>query len=113
MPPTEHRRSDFNPMSTDSMFATILAQLEADAKERTQFRADIKQRFDDGTARMDKQDIILVRIEAQTVKTNGRVTKLEGQAKILVAKIAGGLMVLGALVKVLVWLYENGFRLTH
>jgi hypothetical protein len=99
-------------MSTDSMFATILAQLEADARERTQFRDDIKKRFEDGTERMDKQDLLLERIEAQTTKTNGRVTKLEGQAKVLVAKIAGGLLVLGALARACVWLYEHGYRVT-
>lgn len=44
--------SDFNPQSTDAMFAKIMARLES-------------------------QDRVLFEIREQTMKTNGRVTDLE------------------------------------
>lgn len=105
--------SDFNKNSSDAMFATILLRLDQqdkdrllDVKERTEFRALVVERFDEGTLRME-------RIEAQTLKTNGRVTKLEAKWGVVTAKIAGALLVLGALWQVGTWLYEQGFRVTH
>ena len=58
----QHDR-DFNSNSTDAMFATILAELKA-LNEKTD------------------------RIEAQTVKTNGRVDKLEVWKTEVTAKTA-------------------------
>ena len=46
--------STYNPNSTDAMLSRIME-------------------------RLDEQDETLKRIEAQTIKTNGRVTKLEGE----------------------------------
>lgn len=62
----------YDPTSTDSMFTKIME-------------------------RLDKQDRILERIESQTVKTNGRVTKLEEEQwkqRGVVAAVALGAMAL-------------------
>ena len=111
MPPaTEPAR--FDPQSHTALFATILAEMKADREERAQFRAEVKERFDKGTERMDALDTKLDRIEEQTTRTNGRVTRLESRWKAVTAKLAGALLVLTILLKVLVWLYETGFRVT-
>lgn len=57
------KRRSFDPHSTDSMFATLLA-------------------------RMDVQDKALERIETAVLKTNGRVTALERWRDIVTAKTA-------------------------
>jgi hypothetical protein len=65
MPPAQ-----FNDRSIDSMLATIITKQEAEARTREEFRATILARLDRGAERMDE-------IHAQTVRTNGRVTRLE------------------------------------
>jgi seryl-tRNA synthetase len=97
----------FDPSSHDSMFARILAEMEADRaarqreaetdrEQRQEFRAEIRQRFDRGSARMDE-------IHSEVKKTNGRVTRLESARKNIVAKIAGA----GVIFAALVWAYEH------
>lgn len=53
----------YDPQSTDAMFSRIIQRLDA-------------------------QDEILRRIEAQTVKTNGRVSSLERWRDVTMAKVA-------------------------
>lgn len=91
------------------MFATILARLDADALGRDDFRKQILDRLDDGTARMDAQDMVLAEIRVQTLKTNGRVTALENKWKLIAAKIAAGAMVLYGVGQLAAWLLEKGY----
>jgi hypothetical protein len=105
----EPRPVRFDPQSTDAMFATILARLDADALARDDFRKGILKRFDDGTARMNAQDTVLAEIKVQTLKTNGRVTALETRWKLVATKIAAGATVLYALGQVLALALEKGW----
>lgn len=98
---------DFNPRSTDSMFATLIAEIKAQESDREAFRTEVRQRFIRGAERMTEQDKLLVEIKVQTLKTNGRVTKLEQGWKILSAKALGAVAVFTVLVKALMWAYEN------
>ena len=74
----------FDPNSTDAMFAKLLQ-------------------------RMDGQDVVLARIEAQVGKTNGRVTGLERWRDIITTRIAvissgvSGAVALGA------WILKSFF----
>ena len=92
---------EFNPRSTDSMFATLIAQNEA-------FRIEVRERFNSGTRRMDAQDCVLAEIKAQTQKTNGRVTRLEQGWKLVTAKAVGAIGAITVLYKTLLWLVQNG-----
>lgn len=94
--------SDYNPHSPDAMFATILQRLNERDKVDQEFREEVRERFDEGTMRMR-------RIEEQTTKTNGRVTRLEGNRKILAAKLAGAVLAGAGIIKLLLWLHENGW----
>lgn len=76
------KRRSFDPHSTDSMFATLLA-------------------------RMDTQDKFLERIEAGVLKTNGRVTALERWRDVLTAKTAGIAAGASAVVSLALWLLKN------
>lgn len=95
---------EFNPRSTDSMFATIIAQNAA-------FQTEVRKRFDAGTERMDAQDAVLLEIKTQTQKTNGRVTRLENGWKIITAKAVGAITAVAVAYKVLAWLVMNGVQL--
>ena len=71
----------YDPQSTDAMFSRIIE-------------------------RLDRQDEVLKRIEAQTTKTNGRVSKLENWRTEIAAKVAvisGGV---SALVGGVAWLLQ-------
>lgn len=46
-------------------------------------------RFDELFKRMDKQDVLLERIETQTTKTNGRVNLLEAENTLLKTSLTG------------------------
>jgi hypothetical protein len=98
--------SDFNPRSTDSMFATLIAEMKAQELERADFRDEIRTRFIRGAERMTKQDNILEEIKAQTLKTNGRVTRLERGWKLLCAKALGAVAALTIVIKALLWAHE-------
>lgn len=102
MPPDSAPRYD--PHSNNAMFARILAEMDADRRDRQSFREEVRGRFDRGTERMDAQDALMLEIRAETKKTNGRVTRLEQGRRLLWAKITGGAAVVGALV----WLLEKG-----
>lgn len=68
---------DYNPNSTDSMFARVLQ-------------------------RMDAQDQILEEIRSQVTKTNGRVTELEHEKwyqRGIIAAITAGVMLLWETIK--------------
>jgi hypothetical protein len=67
----------FNPTSTDALLATLIANQQAEQKSREEFRAEVRERFDRGSERMDRQDAILKGILEQATRTNGRVTRLE------------------------------------
>lgn len=95
---------EFNPRSTDSMFATIIAQNEA-------FRTEVRARFNDGTKRMDAQDTVLSEIKAQTLKTNGRVNRLEQGWKLITAKAVGAITAVAVAYKVILWLVTHGVPL--
>lgn len=100
MPPSEIP-ARFDPQSHDSMFARILAEMEADRATREEFRAEVRERFEKGAARMDE-------IHGEVKKTNGRVTRLETTDKIRVAKIAAAAAVASTLATALLWLIERG-----
>lgn len=102
---------DFNEKSADAMFTRILAEIKADRVARTAFRKEVRNRFAAGTLRMNEQDGILAEIKEQTTRTNGRVTKLENERRLLLAKIAGASLVISALATAAIWLYEHGVRL--
>lgn len=87
----------FDPSSHDSMFARILAEMEADRQQRAEFRAEVRERFDRSGARMDE-------IHIEVKKTNGRVTRLENLRRNIGAKIAGAVFIFS----VLLWFYEHG-----
>ena len=106
MPDEPHR---FDPQSTDAMFARILAENAADRERREEFRAQILARFDAGDARMDAQDVMLGEIRAETRKTNGRVTRLEGHWKTVAAKIAGAATALYAIGQIVLYALEKGW----
>lgn len=103
------RSPRYDKNSTDAVFATILARLDADALGRDDFRRQILKRLEEGTARMDAQDTVLAEIRAQTLKTNGRVTALESRWKVIAAKIAAGATVLYGVGQTLLWLLEKGY----
>jgi len=97
---------DFNPRSADSMFATLIAEMKAQNAAREAFRDEVRQRFTRGAERMTEQDKILTEIKIQTLKTNGRVTKLEQGWKILCAKAIGAVAALTIVIKTLLWAHE-------
>jgi hypothetical protein len=97
---------DFNPRSADSMFATLIAEMKAQNSDREAFRNEVRNRFNRGAERMSAQDAILAEIKTQTLKTNGRVTKLEQGWKILCAKAIGAACALTIAVKILLWAHE-------
>ena len=96
---------DFEPRSTDAMFARLIAEAEADRQARADFREAVLARFDDGAARMDSLGVEIAAVKEQTTKTNGRVSKLEARERQLLAKLAGARLVLGALA----WAMERGW----
>lgn len=80
---------DFNPNSSDAIFATILE-------------------------RLGKQDVVLARIDIQTTKTNGRVTAIETSratekavSKRTIAIVAGVASTIGTAIG---WIAESGFH---
>lgn len=95
------------------MFAKILERLDQQTAERDEFRQAVIKRFDEGTERMAAQDAVLDEIKIQTTKTNGRVLKLETKWRVVTTKILGAILVLCALWRGALWLYEQGFRITH
>lgn len=103
---------DFNENSPDAMFSRILAEMKADRVDRQRFRKEVRNRFAAGTLRMNAQDATLAEIKEQTTRTNGRVTKLENERRLLLAKIAGATLVISALATAAIWLYEHGARVT-
>jgi hypothetical protein len=98
----------FDPKSYDSMFARILAEMQADRDARSDFRRDVLARFDKGAERMDQLDAKIEAVHLETKKTNGRVTQIEMTDKVRVAKIAGATAVAGLVISGLLWLYEQG-----
>jgi predicted phage gp36 major capsid-like protein len=98
----------FNPQSHDSMFARILAEMQADRTARENFRTEVRDRFDKGAERMDALDTKIDAVHSETRKTNGRVTKLETDRKLILAKIAGAT----AIITALYWLHEKGLLAT-
>ena len=84
------------------MFARILAEIEQDRHTREQFRAEVRERFEKGAARMDE-------IHGEVKRTNGRVTRLEDSDRIRMAKIAGAAAIASTLVTGLIWLLEHGY----
>lgn len=87
----------FDPQSNDAMFARILSEMEADRRARAEFRAEVRERFEKGSERMDE-------IHAEVKRTNGRVTRLETTDRVRVAKIAAA----AAVATGLLWLFERG-----
>lgn len=79
------------------MFSRILTELENDRTSREEFRREVRDRFDAGSARMDE-------IHSEVRKTNGRVTRLENAKKAAMAKLAGALAILSCLF----WAWEKG-----
>lgn len=73
---------DVNLNSVDAMFATVLLKL-------------------------DGQDKMLERIEAQTLKTNGRVTALEEAEKTRKVRMATAATIFSAIGGSLVWLADK------
>ena len=95
------------------MFATLVAEMKAQSAElksqeadREAFRLEMRTRLIRGAERMAAQDAILAEIKTQTLKTNGRVTKLEQGWKILCAKAIGAVAALTIVVKILLWAHE-------
>lgn len=62
--------SDFNPNSTDSVFAMIIQRLDNQDKTAAEYRSSLKEAI-------SRQEKMLQEIKAQTEKTNGRVDALE------------------------------------
>lgn len=81
---------DFNPLSMNAMFATILANQQS--MERTIL------------ARLDRQDVTSERIEKQTNETNGRVLKLETWRRTQKAKVATAAILISSAGSILFWL---------
>lgn len=88
MPPTD----EYNPDSFTAVVATLISH-----------QAALK---DSLNSRLDQQDVVLGRIEAQTIKTNGRVSLLEKWRDSSKAKLATVITVLGLLGGFLGWLVQ-------
>ena len=64
---------DFNPMSADAQFATIVSELKRQDRDRWEYQKTEMAYRDGVTMRLD-------RIQASVDKTNGRVTSLEQES---------------------------------
>ncbi len=84
------------------MFARLLAEIEADRRDRATFRDEVRARFDKGSERMDE-------IHVEVKKTNGRVTRIEQAEKERLAKLAGIAFAATAIAQGLLWLVAKGW----
>ena len=80
---------NFDPSSHDSMFATILAKMDASERATAVSRSAIMEE--------------LLEIKTQCIKTNGRVNKLERWRETQQAKVAVAATLIAGLISALAW----------
>lgn len=68
---------DTDPHRMFTEVSVLVTRFDSAEKSRAEFRAEMRERFDRGSARMDKLETLLTEVAEQTRKTNGRVTRLE------------------------------------